>query len=101
MQIGVGLLGRLRARGLDIASAPDSHPLAPSDLGVLSLTLMVPGKKGEILVTTSFEVVMNFSVFLSQHLARCTKHFGESVSGLVSKISLFEGGLGERGEGVE
>ena len=41
----------------------------------------------------------------SQHPARCTKHFGENVSRLVSKIRFFwgrvGGALGEKGEGVD
>ena len=38
----------------------------------------------------------NFSV-CPENLTRCTKHFGESVSGVVD---FFRGGLGERGEGL-
>ena len=40
-----GFVGQSLARGLSITGAPDSHPLAPSDLGISGLTLMVPQKR--------------------------------------------------------
>ena len=38
----VCFFGRFLAPGLNTTAAPDSHPLAPSDLGISGLTSMVP-----------------------------------------------------------
>ena len=89
LQICVGLLGRPLVRCLDIKGATNAHPLAPSDRESRPHLYAPRKKKTGILGTKPFSAVLRLSRIFGgcpENFARWTKHFRESVSGLVPKV---------------